>query len=138
MESRHLGATVEIYTYSNCSSCRNAEALATKHGIDAAKRDLFKDPLSVEELESLFARIGRSVTEMVSTRSRPYRDLGLADRDLSSEELLALMADHPALIRRPIVVIDRESYVGFNREGLEALIEQTDHTKRQPQGASHA
>jgi regulatory protein spx len=113
---------MDIYTYANCTSCRNAEALATAHGIAATKRDIFKDPLSVDELSTLFARIGVAPSQMVATRSRPYRDLGLANQTLSDAQILELMAEYPALIRRPIVVSGSDSHVGFNRSAIDEII----------------
>src|SRR5215203_2448473 len=92
--SAHRGEMMEIFTYANCTSCRNAEALATKHGIETTKRDIFKERLSVEELNALFTRIGTSPRQMIATRSRPYRDLGLADKNLSDAEILVLMAEY--------------------------------------------
>jgi len=114
---------MEIYTYANCTSCRNAESLAAQHGIAARKRDIFKQRLSANEIRALFARIGTSPGQMIATRSRPYRDCALAEKALTDDEILALMAEHPALIRRPIVVAGSDSQVGFNRSALEAMIE---------------
>lgn len=113
---------MEIFTYANCTSCRNAEALATKHGIAATKRDIFKERLSVDELKTLFARIGTTPGQMIATRSRPYRELGLADKSLTDAEILDLMAEYPALIRRPIVVAGSNGQVGFNRIAMEDMI----------------
>lgn len=96
--------------------------MASHHGIEAQTRDIFKDRLSAEELDALFSQIGMAPSQMIATRSRPYRDLELADQQLTDAEILNLMAQYPALIRRPIVVTEHESLVGFNRPALEALI----------------
>ncbi|MEA2597713.1 MAG: hypothetical protein QOF01_4182 [Thermomicrobiales bacterium] len=117
----------ELYLYSGCSSCRNAEALIVRHGASVRKRDLFQSPLSANELMTLFARIGKSPQEMLAIRSRPYRELGLAARSLSEGEIVALMAEYPALVRRPIVVVVGErGEVGFNRAALERLVGASD------------
>jgi Spx/MgsR family transcriptional regulator len=113
---------VEIYLYANCSSCRSADALLKNVGVAALQRDLFKERLSSEEIKSLVSRIGRSVSELLSTRSRPYAELGLAGNELTDDEIVDLMAKHPALIRRPIVVRDRQAVVGFKRDAIEALV----------------
>jgi Spx/MgsR family transcriptional regulator len=127
---------MEIFTYANCTSCRNAEALATKHGIEATKRDIFKERLSVDELEALFERIGTTPGQMIATRSRPYRDLGLADKNLSDDEILVLMAEYPALIRRPIVVTGSTGQVGFNHVAMEEMIGRL--TSMNNEGNEHA
>src|SRR5262245_40478374 len=95
---------IELHLSARDSSCRNAEALLAARGVRLAKRDLFQERLSAGEIADLFARIGRSPHEMLATRSRPYRQLGLATKSLSDGEIVELMSEYPALVRRPIVV----------------------------------
>jgi arsenate reductase len=83
--------------------------------------------LSREELAVILARAGLKAHDVLSTRSRPYKEMGLRDRDVSDDELLDLMVEHPALIRRPLVVGDRRSVVGFNRSGLTELLNESHH-----------
>jgi Spx/MgsR family transcriptional regulator len=114
-------AQVRIYLYGNCSSCKNAEQVLKGDGVDFDRRDIFKDRLSVAEVSALLDEIGKRPGEVVSRRSIPYRELGLGDRDVSDTELMALMSEHPGLLRRPIVVAPDEVQVGFNRTALESL-----------------
>jgi Spx/MgsR family transcriptional regulator len=115
-------AGTEIYLYANCTSCKKADALLKEKGVDADRRDLFKQQLNADEIRALFARAGLSARVVLSTRSRPYTELGLADRDLSDDEIISLMAEHPALLRRPIVVKDGKAVIGFNRGAIETLV----------------
>jgi arsenate reductase (glutaredoxin) len=112
----------ELYLYAGCSSCRNAEALLNDRGVTVKKREFFKDRMSAAEIAALFGRIGTTPKEMVATRSRPNRALGLAERTLTDDELVELMAEHPALIRRPIVVVGNRGLAGFNRAAIERLL----------------
>lgn len=111
----------QVYLYANCSSCKNAEQVLKAAGIDYSARDLFQERLSVDELRTLFNEIGKQPSELVSRRSIPYRSLKLADRETSDEELLALMAEHPGLLRRPIIITPHGVQIGFNRTALESL-----------------
>src|SRR6476661_4720288 len=99
-----MSSDIEIYLYSNCSSCRDADAILKKSNLTVERRDLFKDPLKTDEIATLFRRINVTASEMISTRSRPFRELKLAAQHLSDEELIELMANHPALIRRPVIL----------------------------------
>ena len=109
---------VELYGYSRCSSCRDAAAVFHECGVSVSRRDLFAGPLSAEEIRSLFARIGVAPRDMLASRSRPFRALNLGERVMTDVEVIELMSEHPALIRRPIVVAHERSYVGFNRGAL--------------------
>jgi regulatory protein spx len=120
----HL-ARIRLYSYSNCSSCKNAERVLREAGDAFEQRDLFGQPLSALEITTLFAKIGKTPEEMLSRRSVPYRSLGLADKELNERGLIDLMAEYPALIRRPIIVIGNAAVVGFNRAALMQLLMET-------------
>ncbi len=121
-QPKDIPAVINAYLYSRCSTCRTAESILQESGRPFAARDLFKDKLSRTELADLFTSIGKTPTEMLSTRSIPYRDLGLAEKKPGDAELLDLMAEYPALIRRPIVVIDGNAQVGLNQPALKSAL----------------
>ncbi len=112
---------ISLYVHSTCSSCRNAVALLEEAGAEVDRRDYFRDRFTVEELTAILARAGRTPTEMVSTRAKAYKDLGIADRVRSDAELIALMIEEPTLLRRPLAVADGKSTVGFNALALTEL-----------------
>jgi regulatory protein spx len=112
---------VRVYLYSSCSSCRNAEQVLKSAGLDYERRDLFSERLSTDELHELFQEIGKQPAEVLSKRSIPYRQLQLADKTPSDESLMAMMAEHPGLLRRPIVIAPDEGRIAFNRTALESL-----------------
>lgn len=58
---------------------------------------------------------------MLSTRSRAYRELDLAARDISDDELLDLMVTEPTLLKRPLVVTSAGSVLGYKKAELERL-----------------
>ena len=116
---------IRLYSYSNCTSCKNAERVLREAGVAFEQRDLFGQPLSATELTTLFAKIGKTPGKMLPRRSIPYRSLGLADQDLDERGLINLMAEYPALIRRPIVVVGNAAVVGFDQTGLMQLLKET-------------
>jgi arsenate reductase (glutaredoxin) len=97
--------------------------LLAEKGQDFERRDYFKDPFTEAELRELFTSVGLSPAEVLSKRSTVYKELGLADRSVSEDELLTLMVEHPTLIRRPIVVKDGQAVIGFNKGKIEGLID---------------
>jgi arsenate reductase len=60
--------------------------------------------------------------DLISRRSRPYKELGLADRELIDDEMLDLMAEYLALIRRPLTVKGTKAVVGLDRKQLLELV----------------
>ncbi|MBM3129600.1 MAG: hypothetical protein FJ009_13355 [Chloroflexi bacterium] len=48
--------------------------------------------------------------------------MGLDQRAVSDDELLALMIQEPRLIRRPLVVVDGNPVIGFDKEKLARVL----------------
>jgi Spx/MgsR family transcriptional regulator len=112
---------IEFFYYANCTSCKKADAFLRAEGISATRRDFFKHRLSVSELNALFERAGVTVRDVLSTRSRPYQDLKLAEQELSDAQIVELMAEYPQLLRRPLLLAPSGTVIGFNQGAYEAL-----------------
>ncbi|MFL5843649.1 MAG: arsenate reductase family protein [Solirubrobacteraceae bacterium] len=97
-------ADITVYEKRTCTTCRNLAALLTERGIDFEAVDFHLEPLTAEELRALVAKTGVPARELFRTREPVYRDLGLGDREVADDEAIALMAEHPQLLERPVVV----------------------------------
>lgn len=75
--------------------------------------------LTVEELDKLIGK--RDYRLFLNARNELYRELGMKQNPPSRAEALRLMAEHPNLIKRPIVVEGREIVLGFDEEALRKL-----------------
>jgi arsenate reductase (glutaredoxin) len=115
-------ADIEIYLYSSCTSCRKAEEVLKESGVAFARRDYFKQRFSRTELEAVLAKAGVTPSDILSTRSTPYKTLELEGKQLSDDQLLDLMIEHPQLLRRPLVIKGGTSTIGFNAGAIAALI----------------
>jgi len=63
----------------------------------------FKEPLSAAALKKLLKSAGLKPADVVRTKEPAYQEL-VAGKKLSDEEMIRLMAGHPELIQRPLVV----------------------------------
>ena len=117
------GHMIKAYLYNSCSQCRDVEKALNAANIDFEKREFFKEKFTREELEDVLQSTGLTLDDIVSKRSTPYRELGLAEKDLSDDELIALMLEEPRLIRRPIVVGESDVLVGSKSADVAAFIE---------------
>ena len=75
----------------------------TTSGIQFQTVNYLEQPFSVEKLRQLIHRTGLSPQQLVRTTEDAYRQF-VAGRDLSDAALIEIMANHPELIQRPIVV----------------------------------
>lgn len=60
------------------------------------------EPLSVDALKQLLRSAGLRPQDALRRNEEAYRQF-VAGRDLSDDEIVRIMADHPELIQRPIV-----------------------------------
>jgi arsenate reductase-like glutaredoxin family protein len=66
---------------------------------------------------------GRPAQSIYSARSPTAKQLGLNVSVLDDEQMLALMAEHPALIRRPLLAEDGDLVIGFDRRAYEERLD---------------
>ncbi|MBS0514295.1 MAG: arsenate reductase (glutaredoxin) [Proteobacteria bacterium] len=101
-----LKPTIDVIIYHNpeCGTSRNTLGLIRNAGIEPHVIEYLKTPPSREMLQSLIARMGIAVRELLREKGTPYHDLGLDNPDLTDDQLLDAMLAHPILINRPIVV----------------------------------
>ena len=90
------------------------------------ERRFFKDKPTPEEVRWLAARLPGGARDLLSTRSRRYKELGLAERNLTDEELVDLLAAEPGLWRRPVVVRGDQVVVGYDAASLEELLDEAE------------
>ena len=95
---------VTIYHNPDCGTSRNTLALIRNAGIEPTIIEYLKTPPSRETLLSLIDRMGILVRALLREKGTPYHDLELSRSDLTDDELVDAMMEHPILINRPIVM----------------------------------
>ena len=90
-------------------------------GLELEERDYFKQPFTEGEIRELAASVGLS--QLFARRSPSLAKLGLAGRELSETEMLALMLKEPRLIRRPLVRLGGRLLVGASPKAVEAALQ---------------
>ena len=94
---------ITIYQKPTCSTCQQVYAMLKASGADVEAVNYFTDPIPKRKLRELLRKIGMKPRELLRTKEPVYATLRIAHRDLSDEELIDLMVEHPDLIQRPIV-----------------------------------
>ena len=84
------------------------------------EREFFQQRLSEEEIRQILGN--RSPRELFAWKSVKARQLGLAEQDLSDDQLIKMMAEEPTFIRRPLIVADGRWVAGFNPKEVEQLV----------------
>lgn len=105
-----------LYGIKSCDACRAARRWLDDHGIDHTLHDLRDDGLSVQMLERWASHLDWN--KLLNKRSLTWRRIPEADRDnLSQSRAIALMLEHPTLVKRPVLERGKFVAVGFSEDG---------------------
>lgn len=113
---------IRVYQKPTCSKCRTTLGILRDRGADFEAINYYENPLSVQELRKLIDKLGVAPRDLLRKGEQVYRDLGLAKRDLSDDELIRLMVENPDLIQRPIVVRGNKAVLGRPPENVDELL----------------
>jgi arsenate reductase (glutaredoxin) len=116
-------AELMVYEKSTCTTCRNLALLLQERGIDFDRVDYHVEPLTEDEIRELVRKTGRPERELFRAREPVYAELGLGGREPDDHEAIALMAEHPALMQRPVVVRGDRAVLGRPVERVLELLD---------------
>ena len=111
-----------IFHNPRCSKSRQALGLLQEQGIEPEVVEYLKTPLSTQTLQNLCQKLGVNVVDMMRTKEREFKELGLGDRGVTDNELLQAMTQNPILLERPIVVGGDKAVIGRPPENVLELI----------------
>jgi arsenate reductase len=108
-----MSKNITFYLLEDCSTCQKAKRYLERHGIkDFQTRDIKENPLSRDEIISLSKMLG-GAENLFSRRTIKYRELKLAERELTAAEMIDLMTSDYTFLKRPVLVIADKAIAGF-------------------------
>lgn len=104
---------VDFYGLKNCDTCKRARKELDAGDVPYAFHDVREDAVTRAQIAKWAKAAGWET--MLNKASTTWRALPEADKaDLTEAKAVALMAAHPALIKRPLIVKgDTEVHVGW-------------------------
>ena len=96
-----------IYHNPACGTSRKTLEILKNEGADVNIVEYLKTPPTREELKGLYQRAGITPREGLRAREPLAEELGLTRPDVSDDEILDAMMEHPILIQRPLVETDK-------------------------------
>lgn len=113
---------VKIYTSPSCASCRKAKKWLNEYGIDYVEKNIFVSKLSKEELKSILEKTVHGFEDIISTRSKIFKEKELDIEDMTINDLLEFIEHNPSVLKRPIIIDDRRLQIGYNDEEIRVFI----------------
>jgi len=114
---------MKLYEHPRCTTCKKAKAYLEKKGIAPEVVDITKAAPSLDELKKAFEKKG-SLKGLFNTSGMLYRELGLKERIplMTEEEGLEILSKQGMLVKRPFLITDKGTVVGFKETEWESML----------------
>lgn len=113
---------VTLYTSPSCTSCRKAKAWLQENGIPFKERNIFSEPLNIDEIKNILRMTEDGTEDIISKRSKVYSKLNVDLDELPMKQLYKLISKNPGLLRRPIIVDEKRLQVGYNEDEIRRFL----------------
>ena len=111
-ENSLMSKKVRIFFNPRCSKCRLTMDILNDNGLDTTVVEYLKSPPSSAELTEVLNLLGIEPRDLMRKHEAPYKENNLDNTDLSREQLIQVMVEHPILIERPIVINGKKAVIG--------------------------
>jgi arsenate reductase len=94
---------IVIHHNPECGTSRNVLRIIQDAGYTPIIIEYLKDGWTRNQLMALFAAANITPREALRITKSPAQEMGLLDDDITDEQLIKAMLEHPILVNRPIV-----------------------------------
>ena len=108
----------KIYHLQNCGTCQRIIG-ELDGGSGFELQNIKEEKITSEQLEKMKEMAG-SYEALFSRRAMKYRSLGLNQMDLKEEDYRKWILEEYTFLKRPVIVIDEEIFVGNAKKQVEA------------------
>ena len=110
-----------IYHNPRCTKSRQTLQLLKGQGIDPVVVEYLREPPSEAELRRIVRALGIPARDLIRRKEKLFQEVGDAEIRYSDSEAIKLLAEHPRLIERPIVVCEGQAVIGRPPENIQEL-----------------
>ena len=115
---------MQFIYYPKCSTCIKAKKKLESLGISIQLRDIVLENPSKEELTSFYKKSNLPLKKFFNTSGLLYKEMNLKEKlpSMSEDEMLTLLSTNGKLIKRPLLVGEDFTLVGYKEDAYEKLV----------------
>lgn len=111
---------ITVYGIKNCDTVKKALKWLISEGVEHSFHDYRKDGLERAQLEDWVQELGMEL--VLNKRGTTWRKLADEDKDdLSEDQVIDLLMQHPAMIKRPIMDFGALRTIGFAKKDQQQI-----------------
>ncbi|MBA5763683.1 ArsC family reductase [Vibrio sp. 404] len=112
--------TIKMYGIANCDTIKKAKKWLETASIPFEFHDYRKQGIDSEMISEFCQALGWQ--NVLNKRGTTYRQLSQEQKDnLNEQSALALLVEQPAMIKRPILLVNNQYHIGFKAEQYAAI-----------------
>ena len=112
---------ITLYGIPNCDTIKKARRWLDTNNVDYRFHDYRKDGIPPALLKTWAGELGWEA--LLNRRGTTWRKLSESERDgINKTRAIALMAQQPALIKRPLLDTGRQKLLGFDEDEYRKLL----------------
>ena len=116
-----------VYTSFGCASCRKVKQWLKDRNIPFVEKNIFTTILNEKELRMLLRRSENGTDDLISKRSKIIKENNIDIDEMSTTELIQFVQQNPSVLKRPIMIDERQFLVGYDEEEIEIFIPRELH-----------
>lgn len=115
----------KIYYLSTCDTCKKIMK-ELEPSQEVLLQDIKKEPVTEAQLEEL-KELSGSYEALFSKRAQLYKQRNLKNRELSEEDYRRLLLEHYTFLKRPVIVVDGDIFMGNAKSTVAKAKEKLDN-----------
>ena len=108
----------KIYHLKTCDTSRRILKSINLDGFDL--QEIKTNPITVAQLEAM-AKLSGSYESLFSRRAKKHKQMDLKNQSLSETDYRQLILDEYTFLKRPVIIIDKNIFIGNSKKTLEEL-----------------
>ena len=109
----------KIYYLKTCDTCKRILKQIPLDGFEL--QEIKTQPITVKQIEEMHA-LAESYEALFSRRSKKYAAMDLKNQTLHEKDYKQLILDEYTFLKRPVILVDDNIFIGNAKKNVEALI----------------
>jgi arsenate reductase len=122
ISGQSIMSKLTIYQKPTCTTCRTVVKMLQQAGVDFDAINYYIEPIPKGKLEGLLKKMAIKPRGLLRSNEPIYKQLKLAERNLSDDQLVDLMVKHPDVIQRPIIEKGERAILARPPERLKEIL----------------
>lgn len=110
---------IVVYTSPGCASCRKVKSFMKDNNLQYIEKNIFNTLLNKDEIKYIISRTENGTDDIISKRSKIIQESNIDIESMSLNELCDFIVQNPSILKRPIIIDNKNLQVGYDEEEIE-------------------